>query len=82
VSISRTSAGYVAVGGRGTEDAGVWSSNDGAAWEVVREDALKQAYFFSAAPWAGRVVAVGITQVPLGDTGSYDVRAGGWATTP
>ena len=82
VSITRTSAGYVAVGGRGADDAGVWTSADGASWEVVEEDALQQAYFFSLAPWAGRMVAVGITQVPLGDTSSYDVRAGAWATTP
>ena len=81
-AITRTGSGYVAVGGRGTEDAAAWASTDGAAWEAVEEDAMKQAYFFSVTPWLGRVVAVGITQVPIGDTGSYDVRAGGWSTTP
>jgi hypothetical protein len=81
-AITRTNAGYVAVGGRGEEDAGVWTSGDGSAWEVVEADSLKQAYLFAVTPWAGRVAALGITQVPIGDTGSYDVRAGAWSTTP
>lgn len=82
VDVAATEFGLVAVGGRNLDDAGVWISADGSSWEVVEDPDLEGAFFTAVMGWNGRLIAVGATQVPIGNTGSYDVRGGAWATLP
>ena len=82
VDVAVTEFGIVAVGGRDLDDAAVWISADGSSWELSRIPLSRVRSSPPCWAWDGRLIAVGATQVPLGNTGSYDVRAGAWATLP
>jgi hypothetical protein len=80
VDVAATEFGLVAVGGHNLDDAAVWTSTNGSHWEIVEDPDLEGAFLTAVMGWNGRLIGVGATQVPIGNTGSYDVRAAAWAT--
>lgn len=81
VQVTAGGPGFVAVGARGTGDAGIWTSTDGESWSLVPIDALfEDAYLTSIAATPERLVAAGALQRQIPGSQSYQTTPVSWVS--
>lgn len=78
VRVIATRSGLLAVGSRNVDDAGVWTSSDGRAWEAVDDLVFADAYLTDATVSGGVIVLVGATQKVIAGSASYTSAATAW----